>query len=117
MSKFVKIICIFLRKLFNEGGNQFFTVECCLAEIKGWALRNDKDFDLLFRIIRSNSNILSITEYNWIEARKEKFEQRKKQKDFGLIDAVILVKQKESDYNIISGDKHFKNLRNVLFLE
>ncbi len=106
-----------LKRLFIEEKNKFLTVECCLAEINGWALRNDKDFDSLFKLIRANSNISQITEYDWIEAGKERFEQRKKQKDFGLIDAVLLIKQKEINCKIISGDKHFKNLKNIVFLD
>ena len=105
-----------LRKLFADEKRQFMTLECCLAEIIGWSLKNHQDFDSLFRIIRSNSQILQITEHDWIDAGKERHEQRKGQKDFGLIDAVILVKQKEFNCKIISGDKHFKNLHNVVFL-
>ena len=106
-----------LKKLFLERKNKFFTVECCLAEIKGWCLREDQDFDKLFRIVKSNSSVLQIMEYEWINAAKEKFEQRKMQKTFGLIDAVILTKQKELNCKIISGDKHFKSLNNILFME
>ena len=106
-----------LRKLFLDEKNKLFTLECCMAEIKGWCLRENQDFDKLFKIIKANSNILPIKEYNWIDAAKEKFEQRKTQKTFGLIDAMILTKQKELDCKVISGDKHFKNLKNVLFLE
>ncbi len=95
-----------LRKLFLDEKNNFLTVECCLAEIKGWALKNNKDFDSLFTIIRANSSILTLTEHNWIDSGEERFEQRKTQKDFGLIDAVILVKQKELNCKLISGDKH-----------
>ena len=106
-----------LKKLFNKEKNQFMTVECCLAEIMGWALKNHMDFDSLFKVIRANSDILPIIEYDWIEAGKERFEQRKTLGDFGLIDAMLLVKQKETDYKIISGDKHFKNMRNIVFMK
>ena len=105
-----------LKKLFLNENNRFFTVECCLAEIRGWAFKNNRDFNEMFKIIRANSNILSVTEYDWINCAKERFEQRKTQRDFGLIDAVILVKQKELNCVIITGDKHFKNLKNVVFL-
>lgn len=105
-----------LRKLFINENNRFLTIECCLAEIKGWALKNNRDFDEIFKIVRANSNILSVTEYDWINCAKERFEQRKTQKDFGLIDAIILVKQKELNCIIVTGDKHFKNLHNVVFL-
>ena len=43
------------RLLLNEK-NLFFTVECCLAEIKGWALKNDRDFDKLFSELDLNSS-------------------------------------------------------------
>lgn len=105
-----------LKKLFSEVKNKFLTVECCLVEIKEWCLRENKDFDKLFSIVKSNSSILHIMEYDWIDAAKEKFEQRKMEKTFGLIDAVILTKQKELNCKIISGDKHFKSLNNVIFM-
>ena len=82
----------------------------------GWALVNNKDFDTIFKTIRTNSIIIPAMEHDWIEAGKEKFEQRKTQHDFGLIDAMILIKQKRCLCKIISGDKHFKNIKNVIFL-
>ena len=50
-------------------------------------------------------------------AAEECHNQRKKQGDFGLIDATILIKQGEFNCKIISGDKHFKGMYNVLFTE
>jgi len=105
-----------LRKLFLKEDNSFFTVECCLAEIKGWALRENQDFDKILRVIRANSEILEMSEQDWIDAAVERFEQRKKQKDFGMFDAAILAKQKEKRCKVISGDKHFKGLKGVVFL-
>ncbi len=106
-----------VKKLFLDEKNQFLTVECCLAEIKGWTIKNNQDFDKLYKIIRANSNIVEIAEYNWIEAAIERAEQRKTKKNFGLIDAVLLVKQKELNCKIISGDTHFMGIKNVIFLE
>ncbi|MBI2044707.1 PIN domain-containing protein [Candidatus Pacearchaeota archaeon] len=105
-----------LRKLFLDKNNNFFTVECCLAEIKGWALRNSKDFSKFFEIIKRNSKKLLITEEDWISSAEERFKQRKTQKDFGLIDSIILSKQKELNCKIITGDKHFKEMRDVVFI-
>lgn len=106
-----------LKKLFLGEKNRFATVECCLAEIHSWALKNKQDFDSLFRIIRSNSTILPLTEHDWIDAGKEHFEQRKTQHNFGLIDTVILIKQKEFNCLIVTGGKHFKGKKNIFFLE
>lgn len=106
-----------LRGLLQDIKNKFLTAECCLAEIMGWSLKNSQDFDKLFKIIRADSHILPLTEHDWIDAGKERFEQRKRQNDFGLIDAVILIKQKEFNCKLITGDKHFKGMSNVVFLE
>lgn len=106
-----------LKKLFLDQENKFFTVECCLAEIKGWTLRNNIDFLNLLKTIKSNSTITSLGEIDWIKAGEERFNQREKQKDFGLIDSIIIVKQNELNSQVISGDKHFKSLKNVVFLE
>ncbi len=106
-----------LKKLFLDEKNRFATVECCLAEIQGWALKNKQDFNNLFKIIRANSTILPLIEHDWIDAGKERFEQRKTQKDFGLIDAVILIKQREFNSLIVTGDQHFKGKKHIIFLE
>ena len=105
-----------LKKLFLEEKNKFFTVECCLAEINGWAIKNKQDFDNLITIIKTNSDILTINEECWILAGEERAKQREKQKDFGLIDSMILVKQKELKCKIITGDLHFKELKDIIFL-
>ena len=105
-----------LRLLFEDEHNTFMTVECCLAEIKGWCLKHNQSFNELFTIIRANSKIISVVEKDWIDAADEKCKQRITQKNFGLIDAVILVKQKFYNCKIVSGDHHFQNLKNVVFI-
>ncbi len=106
-----------LKKLFLEEKNKFFTISCCLAEIKGWAIKNNQNFNDILNIIKANSEILNLNENDWILAGEERAEQRIKQKDFGLIDSTILIKQKELNCKIITGDLHFKDLKNIIFME
>jgi hypothetical protein len=106
-----------LKKLFSEEKNKFFTVECCLAEIRGWAIKNNQNFENILVIIKSNSDILSINEDNWISAGVERSNQRERHKDFGLIDSILLVKQNQLKCYIITGDLHFKGLKNIIFLD
>ena len=47
---------------------------------------------------------------------KIKHELRKKIKNFGLIDSILVAKQQELNCKIITGDSHFKNLKNVVFI-
>ena len=62
-----------LKRLFENKENMFMIVECCLAEIKGWCLRNNKEFDEFYPVIRANSLIIHLNEQDWIEAADEWF--------------------------------------------
>lgn len=105
-----------LRNLLNDPSNGFLTVECCLAELKGWCHRDGQDFEKVYSIITSDSVITWVSERDWILAADENVKQREKRPNFGLIDAVILVKQKERGCKVVSGDRHFKGLKDVVFL-
>ncbi|MEK6960726.1 MAG: PIN domain-containing protein [Nanoarchaeota archaeon] len=105
-----------LKKLREDDSNGFLTVECCLAELKSWCHRDGQDFERVYDIVRSNSIIIRVAEADWILAADEKIRRRDRHPDFGLIDAVILVKQKERGCKVVSGDRHFKGLKDVVFL-
>ena len=106
-----------LRKILKDSGNKLLTPECCVAELTGWALKNSQDFDKVFAAIRANSEIMTVTLHDWIEAGRIRFEIRKKIENFGLIDSVILAKQREFNALVVSGDRHFTNLPNVTFMQ
>lgn len=105
-----------LKKILKDPNSKLITPECCMAEIAGWALKNRQDFDKIFAAIRANSEIVEVTVHEWIQAGGIRFRMRKKIKDFGLIDSVILVKQKEFNAKIVSGDRHFMKMPGVIFM-
>jgi len=105
-----------VKKLLENPKNSFVTVECCLAELRGWSLKEKQDIKKIYSVVASFSDIVPVMEEEWIEAAEERFEKRKKIKDFGLIDALLLAKQKKFDCKILTGDKHFRKLRFVEFI-
>ncbi len=105
-----------LKKLFENVNNKFVTMECCLAELRGYCLKQDLDFNQMYSIVKHNSIILPVLIYHWINAAKIRFETRKKIKNFGLIDSILLAKQEEIKCKLISGDYHFKNLKNIVYI-
>ena len=104
------------RKLLADQSNEFITMECTVAEIRLWALRVGQDFDKLFRIIQANSSLSAVTLHDWIDAAAVRQEMRKTREQFGLIDAILLTKQRELHCRLISGDEHFKGLPLAVFL-
>lgn len=101
------------RKIIEKKENELFTLDVCLAEIKFWALQEKKDFREIQKTLRANSAVVESGSNEWLDAAEIKSIERKKHKGFGLIDALLIVKQKQLDAIIITGDKHFKENKNV----
>ena len=106
-----------VRDLIKSNKNTLFTIENCISELVQWCLEENINISKVLNIVRINSEIISVDLDDWIEAVKIKFHKRREIKDFGLMDAIILVKQEKFNCKIITGDKHFKNLSDVLFLD
>ena len=52
----------------------------------------------------------------WIEAADLRHTMRKTQKDFGIIDALLLAVQRMLDCTLVTGDPHFKGLKRIRML-
>lgn len=107
---------LMLKRLFDNLENKFITLECCIAELVGFSLKKGIRSKGIIELVRANSIILPVLTKNWIESAKIKLEIRKKVPNFGLIDAILISKQKELNCKIISGDPHFKNIKNVEYI-
>ncbi|MGZ3767033.1 MAG: PIN domain-containing protein [Mucilaginibacter sp.] len=106
-----------VKKLIEDENNVILTPECCLAEIKGWAIREKMDFEELYNIVRKISDIECILTQDWLEAAVIRSEMRKTTKGFGMMDALIVAQQKRMSCKVVSGDSHFEHLKDVIFIE
>lgn len=104
------------RKIIESNENELFTLDVCLAEIKFWALNEKTDFYKAQAVIKSNSSIVETFPEDWLEAAEIKFEKRKKYPNFGMIDALLLVKKNQVNARILTGDKHFSEEKSALLI-
>lgn len=81
------------------------------AEKEGWDIKKHIEF------IKTKSTICNLTEDIIVDTGKTYSNMRKKVKDFGLIDATILTTALLNKCNLLTGDEHFKNLQQVIFLD
>ncbi len=105
-----------LRKLLNNKNHKLITLECTLAELKSYCLRTNNNFDHMYSALKTNSIILPVLTSHWLDAARIRHELRKNIKDFGLIDSILVAKQKELKCSIVSGDPHFKSLKNMVYI-
>jgi len=106
-----------VRKIINNQKNRLITLHSSLAELYQWCLREGKSFEQMITIVKTFSSIEPINLRLWLEAAKIRNEKKSAIKDFGLMDAIMLTKQNETGWKIITGDKHFRNLKGVVFLK
>ena len=106
----------FVKGMVEDENSVIYTPECCLAELKGWAIREGVDFEELYRIVRKLSDIHCITTEDWLEAATVRSEMRKKAKDFEMMDALIVAQQRRLGCKVVSGDAHFEGVEGAVLL-
>ena len=106
-----------VKALIDDKENTFTTLESSVAELYDWCLKEARDLDELLRIVRAVSSVEPITLHRWLAATQLRLHNKKSVKDFGLMDALLLARQRESKSLIVTGDKHFQHMRNIIFLK
>ena len=97
--------------------NEIITPITALIELDCKAAKHGWDKDFMFEFVKSKSNVFFI---NWEITKISSqiyLEQRKKFSDFGLNCAIILATSRVNNSKLLTGDKHFKGLSDVIFLE
>ncbi len=107
---------LILKRLLDNKNNKFITLECTISELKCYCLRTGYNFSQVQITLKKDSIILPVSAFNWMKAAEIRHELRKKIKDFGLIDSILAAKQNELKCSLISGDKHFKGMKNVVYI-
>ena len=106
-----------VKEILDNKRHNFITLESSIAELNEWCIKEKVSIEKIMFAIRNYSSLEPINIYDWIEASIIKNDKRKQVKDFGLMDALLLAKQKELKCKIITGDKHFKNEKDIMFLK
>ena len=105
-----------VKKIIENPESKIITLECCVAEVRLFCTKKNISFEKVFNLIKTNSFIFPIMLDIWLEAAQIKFELRKTRPGFGIIDALLIAKQRENSAKIVSGDPHFKTLKNVVYI-
>jgi len=105
-----------LKEIIRDDRNTLITATTCMAEICSWALREGFNHNQLIAAVRANSEIEDISLDEWVAAAQARHELREKLNNFGMMDAVLVVKMRKHSAKILTGDRHFKNIKNVEYL-
>ncbi len=87
-----------------------------IAELADSYLRGGEELGERYHFIISHSTLIHLTPELCMEGARIKKEMRKIEKDFGLIDGLIYAVAKELKAKLVTGDVHFKTVKDVVFL-
>ena len=97
--------------------DQVITPIVVLLELSSKAYKESWDIKKHIDFIKAKSNIFNINEAVIINSGKLYNKIREKIKNFGLLDAAIFSTAIINKCSLLTGDPHFENSPNVVFLE
>lgn len=88
-----------------------------IAELNDKYIREGKEFEQSLKFIKERSSIIQLTLEIALKSGHIKLERRKREKDFGLADAIVLATARMKKSRLLTTDPHFKGLEDVEFIE
>ena len=98
------------------GKDDLFSLSLTISEVISKVKRKNGNTDLAYKAITSNSKILNISPEIAKQAGLFHAEMRKKIENFGLVDSLLLALARELKAKILTGNHHFKNFKEAIFI-
>ena len=106
-----------VREIIENPSNEVFTSVITISEVCAKTKKEKRDHEEAFRKIMALSQVEGIEPVLAKEAGVFRQETREKVPDFGMADSIIFITARKLGAKIVSGDKHFKNFKEAVFLD
>jgi predicted nucleic acid-binding protein len=100
-----------------ENNDDIYTCAVTLGEVVSKVARIGKDAKVAYDVLLSNSRVVVVDEELSFQAGLLHCEMRKTAKDFGLTDAYVLATARRLKSKILTGDPHFKSLKEAIMIK
>jgi len=104
---------------FLEMAEQCYTPSIVIAELSTKFERENKqkEWEMFFKFIKNKSSIVPLDSNLANQSGKMKIELREKEKTIGLADAIIYQTAINLNASLITGDKHFEDFPEIIYLK
>lgn len=106
-----------LNDILEDPNTDIYTCAITIAEIISKTAREGQNVEAAYDMLLSNSQIIKLDEQISKQAGLLHSKMRQTSKDFGIADAFILAAANKLEAKIITGDPHFKGLKNAIMIE
>ncbi len=106
-----------VNEIIDQENVEVYTCAVTVAEVISKVAREKQDTEKAYEILLSNSQILNADEELSKHTGLLHAEMRQTEKDFGLADAYVLATAKKLKSKVLTGDPHFKNLKEAIMIK
>ena len=106
-----------VKSVLEGEDNEIYTCAVTLAEVISKTAREGRNFEVAYDILLSNSQVINVDEEISKEAGMLHSEMRKIKRDFGLADAYVLAVARRMKSKVLTGDVHFKGVKEAVLIQ
>ena len=106
-----------VKSVLEEENNEIYTCAVTIAEVISKTAREGRDFEAAYDILLSNSQVVNVDEEVSKEAGVLHSEMRRNVRDFGLADAYVLATARRINSKVLTGDFHFKGVKEAILIK
>jgi predicted nucleic acid-binding protein len=106
-----------LKEILEDDESELFTCAVTLAEVISKVVRERQDVEQAYTLLMGNSQIMNVNEELSKQAGLLHAEMRRTEKDFGLADAYVLATARKLKSKVLTGDVHFKNVKDAVLIK
>jgi len=107
------------RQIIESSENEKLTPTICLSEIYAKVLKTEglDRAEIQRAFIKLRTALVPLSEEIAVESAKIDVEMKKKVKGWGLADSVVLGTARWKRAKVVTGDEHFKDLEQTVYIE
>jgi len=103
-------------EILEKEEDEFLTPSTAVAEIISKTLKENKDMNVALNHINNLSTVFQITSEIGVLAGQIHFENKKKNKEFGMLDAFVAATARKLGAKILTGDPDFKRFKEAVMI-
>ncbi len=105
-----------VKSVLEEEKNEIYTCAVTVAEVISKTAREGRDFKIAYEVLTSNSDVVDVDEELSKETGILHAAMRKTRRDFGLADAYVLATARKTGSKVLTGDIHFKGVKEATLI-
>lgn len=106
-----------VNEILEQENIEVYTCAVTVAEVINKVARENQDVEKAYDLLLSNSQIVNVDEELSKNTGVLHAEMRQTEKDFGLADAYVLAIARKLKSKVLTGDPHFKDLKEAVMIK